>query len=134
MALLLDEDYAKLESRGLNIEEDEAQRAVVFTGYELTAGLYTVPMSNVLVLIPAGYNQAGNDMFWTFPQLIKADGQPIPRAAPNGYRHNRQFKGNEYCRWSRHWHPGQPGEWRAGIDDIISIQRRIDWALAHPHC
>lgn len=134
MALLFDEDYEALAARDLAIDEDEDQRVIVFTDYSLVPGLYTTPTCDVLVVIPPDYNQAGNDMLWTFPRLVRADGRPIPRSTESGSNHNRQFRGKDFCRWSRHWHPGQPGAWRAGVDDIISIQRRIDWALANPDC
>jgi len=78
MPLLFDEDYSKLKDRDLSYEESEQQRFFIFTQYQLPSGLYTVGTCDVLVVIPANYNQAGNDMFWTFPRLYRTDGKQIP--------------------------------------------------------
>ena len=132
MALLFDEDYSNLGDRGLSYEESEQQRFFVFTQYQLPSALYAVGSCDVLVVIPPNYNQAGNDMFWTFPRLHRADGKQIPAALDHGGGDNRIWKDREFCRWSRHWNPPSPGVWRPGKDDIISIYRRIDWALRNP--
>lgn len=132
MPLLFDEDYEKLRERGIPFEEDGAQRFFVFTGFVLPHGLYQVSSSDVLVVIPPNYNQAGNDMFWTYPRLHRADGRPIPAVLDPGGGDNRVWKGREHCRWSRHWNPPAAGVWRPGRDDIISIYRRVDSALKNP--
>jgi hypothetical protein len=134
MALLFDSDYSSLLERGVTYEEGQAQRFFVFTEYVLPGGLYTVAKSDILVVIPPNYNQAGNDMFWTFPRLYRADGKPIPNVLDPGGGDNRIWNGREFCRWSRHWPDPGSSSWRAGKDDIISIYRRVDWALRHPEC
>ena len=131
MPLLFDEDYSKLKDRGLSYEESEQQRFFIFTQHQLPSGPYTVGTCDVLVVIPANYNQAGNDMFWTFPRLYRADGKQIPAVLDPAGGDNRVWKDREFCRWSRHWQSGQ-GVWRPGKDDIISIYRRVDWALRNP--
>ena len=132
MPLLLDEDYKNLQDRGLAYEEDGHERFFVFTEYPLPPGLYTVARCDVLVVIPPNYNQAGNDMLWTFPRLYRADGKQIPNVNDPAGGDNRVWKRREFCRWSRHWNPPNAGAWRPGKDDIISIYRRIDWALRNP--
>lgn len=131
MPLLLDEDYSDLKDRGLSYEESEQQRFFIFTQHQLLPGLYTVQTCDVLVVIPANYNQDGNDMFWTFPRLYRSDGKQIPATLDPGGGDNRIWRDREFCRWSRHWQSGQ-GAWRPGKDNIISIYRRIDWALRKP--
>jgi len=131
MPLLLDEDYSDLKDRGLSYEESEQQRLFIFTQYQLLPELYTVQTCDVLVVIPANYNQDGNDMFWTFPRLYRSDGKQIPATLDPGGGDSRIWKDREFCRWSRHWQSGQ-GVWRPGKDNIISIYRRIDWALRKP--
>lgn len=131
MPLLLDEDYGQLEERGISYEESEQQRFFTFTQFNLLSGLYTDVACDVLVVIPQNYNQDGNDMFWTFPRLHRTDGKPIPATLDPGGGDNRIWNGKEFCRWSRHWQAG-PGVWRSGQDDIISIYRRIEWALHRP--
>lgn len=131
MPLLLDDDYEKLRERGITYEESEPHRFFVFTQHTLPAGTYTVAACDVLIVIPPNYNQDGNDMFWTFPRLHRTDGKPIPAVMDPAGGDNRILNGKEYCRWSRHWSSG-PGVWRPGRDDVISIYRRIDWALKKP--
>jgi len=115
----------------MEFEEDVAQRFFVFLGVKPQENQYTVSSCDVLVVIPPNYPQAGNDMFWTYPQLHRADGRPIPAVlGPGG--DSRIWKGREFCRWSRHWDPSGPGAWRAGKDDVMSIYRRIEWALKYP--
>lgn len=133
MPLLFDDDYEQLRERGITYEESEPQRFFIFTHLTLPEGLYTVATCDVLVVIPPNYNQDGNDMFWTFPRLYRADGKLIPAVLDPAGGDNRILNGKEYCRWSRHWQSG-PGLWRPGRDDIISIYRRIVWALQKPDC
>ena len=132
MALLLDKDYAELDQRGLCYQEDEANRFLIFKDYPLPEGTYTVNACDVLVVIPPNYNQAGNDMFWTYPRLNRTDRKPIIQSNDPGGGDNRQYQGREFCRWSRHWNPGMAGVWRPGMDNIVSIQRRLEWAFQNP--
>jgi len=132
MPLLFEEDYAKLNEFGLTYEEAAQQRFFIFTQYRLPQ-IYTVAVADILVIIPPNYNQAGNDMFWTYPRLHRADGQQIPAILDPGGGDNRIWNGKEFCRWSRHWDPSGKSAWRPGKDNIISIHRRIDWALKHPN-
>jgi hypothetical protein len=132
--LLLDSDYESLREAGLTVEEDEARRFLIFLGVKLAEGQYTVPACDVLVIVPPNYPQAGNDMFWTSPPLRRADGLAVLQMMEPGGGDNRFLKDREFCRWSRHWDPSSPGAWRAGKDGVMSIYRRIEWALGHPDC
>src|SRR4051812_48933090 len=119
MALLFDEDYEALKQRGIPYEEDEASRFFLFTRYTLPIGLYTIDSCDVLVVIPANYNQEGNDMLWTFPRLYRGDSKDIPNVSnPGPGGDNRICKGREFCRWSRHYNfsAGHPSLWRPGRD------------------
>lgn len=132
MPLLFDSDYAELRDRNISFEESENSRHFVFTQHLLPSGIYNVANCDVLVEIPPNYNHAGNDMFWTSPRLQRVDGFPIPATNELGGGDNRNWNGREFCRWSRHWNPSGQGAWRPGKDDIISIYRRILWALENP--
>jgi hypothetical protein len=132
VALLLESDYARLGECNLPYEEDSAQRFFVFMGVSLEKDLYTVVACDVLVVIPPNYPQAGNDMFWTFPRLRRTDGRQIPATRDPGGGDSRAYGGREFCRWSRHWNPSSPSGWRAGKDDIMTIYRRVLWALQNP--
>jgi hypothetical protein len=132
MPLLLESDYLKLLERSLRFEESEPDRFFIFTQLLLPPGVYNESACDVLVVIPPNYNQDGNDMLWTYPHLRRLDGIPIPAANYPGGGDNRFWRGREFCRWSRHWNPEGKRVWRPGHDDIISIYRRVDWALNHP--
>ena len=131
MPLLLDEDYGALKERGVLFVEDEAQRFFVLQGYKLPEGLYKQECCDVLVVIPNNYPQAGNDMFWTNPRLIKVDGKPIPQTNEPGGGDNRIFQGKELCRWSRHWNQGS-SVWQPDKDNIVTVLRRIECAFRKP--
>lgn len=131
MPLLLDTDYAELEERALAYVEDEVQRFLVLLDYPLPDGLYREEKCDVLVVIPANYNLGGIDMLWTYPHLTRTDGMAIPRMNRPAEGDNRTYDGKEFCRWSRHWtHPSVI--WKAGKDDVVTILRRIEWALNNP--
>ena len=134
MPLLPEADYESLREAGLTVEEEEMQRFLIFDGVRLCVDQYTVPQCDVLVIIPPNYPQAGNDMFWTSVPLRRKDGKPVPQMAEYGGGDNRTWNGREFCRWSRHWPPSSAGAWRPGKDGVISIYRRIDWALKNPDC
>lgn len=131
MPLFLDEDYRALEERDVSFVEDETQRFFVMQGYKLPEGVYKQDCCDVLVVIPSNYPQAGNDMFWTNPRLVRADGKAIPQTNEPGGGDNRMFQGKEFCRWSRHWNHGS-SVWRPGRDGIVTILRRLDWAFRRP--
>lgn len=132
MPLLRDEDYEWLRANNISIVEVEASRFIIFMGVVLPEVLYTDDRCNVLVVIPANYNQDGNDMLWTDPRLKRKDGLPIPATTEKGGGDSRCHAGVEYCRWSRHWHQPPSVVWRQGMDDIRTIYRRIVTALEKP--
>lgn len=131
MPLFLDEDYEALKERSVTFVEDEAQRFFVIHGYRLPEHVYKQEYCDVLVVVPDNYPQAGNDMFWTFPRLVRADGKAIPQTLETGSSANRMFQGKEFCRWSRHWNHGS-SVWQPGKDGIVTILRRLEWAFRKP--
>jgi hypothetical protein len=134
LPLLLDSDYDRLREAGIRFDEDEPNRFLIFLNLSLEGLTYNAAACDVLVVIPPNYPQGGNDMFWTSPPLLRADGRQIPQVLGLGGGDGRVWNGREFCRWSRHWDPSSPGAWRAGKDDVMSIYRRVDWALRHPEC
>lgn len=131
MPLFLDEDYKALKEREVSFVEDEAQRFFVLQGYKLPEDIYKQDYCDVLIVVPNNYPQAGNDMFWTNPRLVRADGKAIPQTNEPGGGDSRVFQGKEFCRWSRHWNHGS-SVWKPGKDDVVTILRRIDWAFRRP--
>lgn len=130
--MLLDEDYEYLKGAGLEIEEDEGQRFLVFKNFPVPKDVYVCAEGNaidqceVLFILPENYNASGGDMFWTHPHLRRADGVKIPAV---GDGDTRDYGGKVFERWSRHW--GHK-EWRPKKDKIDKIIDRISWALANP--
>ncbi len=132
MPLLLDSDYLELQERGLAFSEMLDQRFFILPQYPLPEGVYKEKACDVLVMIPPNYNQAGIDMLWTFPHLTRCDGKVIPCMNHPGGGDNRIADGKEFCRWSRHWNH-EPVLWRPGVDNVVTILRRIGWALSNPN-
>jgi len=131
MALLLDTDYEELKACGLEFVEDEPNRFLILSNYQLPGGLYQQKSCDILVVIPKTYNRDGNDMLWTHPRLVRADGIQIPKTNEPGGGDSRVFNGKEFCRWSRHWQVGS-AVWKPGKDNIVTILRRVAWALGNP--
>jgi hypothetical protein len=134
MPLLFDEDYKILQESGLEYEEDESKRFLLIKNYPLKVGLYVydsklIDSVEVLVIIPPNYNTSGNDMFWTYPPLSRADGKQIPAAHGFGQGDPRIYKDKEFCRWSRHF---KPDTWFPKVDNIQKVLSRIEWALKNP--
>ncbi len=130
MPLLLDSDYVELEERGISFVEDEPRRLLILKDFELPQSVYRQERCDVLIVVPANYNQTGNDMLWTFPMLEMASGAPIP-ATCGPESDSRAFDNKVFCRWSRHWHSGA-GVWKPGVDNVTTILNRITWAFNHP--
>lgn len=131
MPLLLDEDYARLKEIGIAVEEDQNSRFLVFPSFPLLDGLYESETVDVLVVIPTNYNDDGIDCIWVKPYLKRKDGREIPRASLPGAGENHRYNGAEFCRWSRHWNK-ENNKWKAGVSNIDTILRRIQWALNNP--
>ncbi len=130
MPLLFESDYEELRARGLTFVEDESLHRLVLRSFELPEFVYTQTACDVLVEIPPNYNQGGNDMFWTFPKLERADGRPIPNTG-DASCDPRTFEDKLFFRWSRHWHSGS-AVWQPGKDNIVTIVNRLTWAFNHP--
>jgi|ERR1035437_1199589 hypothetical protein len=130
MNLLFEEDYKILESTGLFYTEDFQNRYFVIKNFPLEEGLYKSNEKlllevEVLVIIPSNYNTSGIDMFWTFPNLSRADGVQIPAYGGDP----RIYENKIYERWSRHW---KSESWEVKVDNIQKILSRIEWALKNP--
>lgn len=134
MALLTECDYMELERMQLDVLEDEPKRFLIFKNFQLKPGLYQVESCDVIVVIPSSYPQAGNDMFWTYPRLLRSDNAVIPGTLDLGHSqylvHMQTFDGKVFDRWSRHWQVGNQ-IWRPGRDDVRTIINRLTYVLAN---
>lgn len=134
MKLLFDEDYKILDDAGLLYEEDCGNRYLIIKNFPLAEELYVynnkpIEEVEVLVIIPANYNTAGINMFWTHPELKRADGSEIPAAQVFGGQWSKTFDSREFCRWSRHW---PTGSWTPKKDNVQKILDRLEWAFRNP--
>lgn len=123
MGFLPPDDRRYLTDKGLTFDEveDGAQKGIILRSYPLPAGRFDAPAADILILLPAGYPDVPPDMFHTMPWVkLTPDGR-YPRAADQPVT----FAGQLWQRWSRH-----NNEWRAGVDGIWTMIKRIDNALA----
>lgn len=129
MQLLLDEDYEWLRAQGLEWEEIPERRFLILKDFPLSVGVYTVSQASILVVIEARYPEAGHDMFWTAPRLVRTDGTVIPLTENSGSGANHSVGNIEYHRWSRHWFENMASRWVPGKSNVNTIVQRITWAL-----
>lgn len=82
---------------------------------------YALRKADVLIILPAGYPDAHPDMFWTYPDVRRANGNwPI-----NSDQH-QVYGDRNWQRWSRHYQ----GQWRAGIDGLRSYLAAVRTEIA----
>ncbi|WP_027168873.1 E2/UBC family protein [Mesorhizobium sp. WSM3224] len=135
MPLLFDSDYEILHKAGVDFEEEDGARFLLFKNFPLPKDVYLVDEKpadavHVLYVIPQNYNSSGGDMFWVHPRLHRSDGKPIPNTGgPRSNEDSRTHNGLVFCRWSRHWHNNL---WKPKVDNIRTIMDRISWAFKYP--
>lgn len=130
MVLLFEEDYKILEDSGLEYEEDENSRFLVIKNYPVQPDMYIsegqlIGQLEVLLIIPPNYNTSGGDMFWTYPNISRANRMIIPNYGGDP----RVYNGKTYIRWSRHF---KAGSWTPKVDNVQKILSRVEWALRNP--
>ena len=77
-------------------------------------------VADVLIIIPSGYPDNRTDMFHLIPWVKLKNGNKYPNRADQAVI----FNGQKWQRWSRH-----NNEWRAGIDGIWTMLKRVEHAL-----
>lgn len=122
MSFLPEEDRRYLAEKNIQYEETDSdgQRGVILHGFSLPNGRFDAAAVKLLILIPPGYSDVPPDMFYTDPWLRLVKSNTYPRAADVSVT----FKGVSWQRWSRH-----NNEWRAGVDGIWTMLKRIEHAL-----
>ena len=135
MSLLFDTDYQYLADAGLEYEEHEQSRFLIFKRFPLPEGVYEVsgaPVKevDVLYIIPTTYNTEGGDMLWTYPRLFLVGGAVVPSTGgPGANEDSRPLGDVVFCRWSRHWNKIP---WKPKVDNVQTIVDRITWAFKYP--
>ena len=95
---------------------------VVVRDFPMPAGLEPAT-SDLLLLLPPGFPDAGPDMFWLDPPVQVAGGSAVPGTDGRG-----TYVGRVWQRWSRHI----GNAWRPGIDQLATylayVRRCLDQA------
>ncbi len=86
---------------------EAGKRGLVISNYPLPCG-YAPDKAELMLLIPSDYPAAGIDMFYFFPDVMRADGAPI------GALSAEVHFGKHWQRWSRHYN------WRPSEDSIAT--------------
>ncbi|MFD2582654.1 multiubiquitin domain-containing protein [Pedobacter vanadiisoli] len=98
----------------LNLSWDsfsEGSRWLILRDYALPIG-YNVEKCDVAIAIPANYPIEQLDMFYMYPNLVRADRQVIGALSP------QIIEGKQYQRWSRHRTP--QNQWVPGEDNLAT--------------
>jgi hypothetical protein len=116
------EDRAYLDANGIAYEEvlEGPTKAVILKAWSLPAARYDTGAADILILLPPAYPDCAPDMFYLTPWVRLAHSQRYPNAADQPH----PFAGKTWQRWSRH-----NNTWRAGVDGIWTMLRRIERAL-----
>ena len=122
MSFLPSADAAYLKSKAIFYTEmaDGANKGVILLGHALPAARFDAGKADILILLPAGYPDVPPDMFYLLPWVRLVAGNRYPNAADQPF----SFGGQNWQRWSRH-----NTEWRAGVDGIWTMLKRIETAL-----
>jgi hypothetical protein len=122
MVFLPPDDRRYLTDKGVVFEEVEGdgQKGIILRNYPLPAGHFDIQVADILILLPAGYPDIPPDMFHTLPWVRLASNNQYPNRADQKV----EFADQTWQRWSRH-----NKEWRAGVDGIWTMLKRVDNAL-----
>lgn len=122
MSFLPSADVAHLRSKDIAYREVEegGQKGIVLVAYHLPAARFDAGKADILILLPPGYPDVPPDMFYLLPWVRLVAANRYPTAADQSF----SFGGQNWQRWSRH-----NSEWRAGVDGIWTMLKRIDTAL-----
>ncbi|QOV92119.1 multiubiquitin domain-containing protein [Humisphaera borealis] len=119
--VLPESDQRFLDDHDMVVEAvtDGERKGVVFKGFN-TGGRFDHATTDVLMILPAGYPDACPDMFYCFPWIKLQGASGWPEKADVLVN----FGGRQWQQWSRH-----NSDWRAGVDGIHTMIRRISAAL-----
>jgi hypothetical protein len=81
---------------------------LVIRDFAVSGDKYDRDLTDLMIMIPAGYNQAQLDMYWVDPRLLLKNGQYPPAANVFETHLNRSWQ-----RFSRHL-----SQWRPGLDGL----------------
>jgi hypothetical protein len=122
---LLEEDERFLTGKGIAWEASPngAGLCIIVKDFPVDAAKYDRERVDLMVCIPAGYNNAKLDNFYVDPPLrMRGSGQIPPQAEVT-----ENHAGRSWQRFSRHFKA-----WRAGIDTLSSFWPHIAKELQQP--
>ncbi|MEF3691708.1 MAG: E2/UBC family protein [Candidatus Moraniibacteriota bacterium] len=118
---ILEEDEEYLSQKGYKWEllADGENGALIIKDYPVNENVFDRPKIDLLIIIPAQYNNAKLDMFYVDPPLKKKDG-----SYPNAAEHFEDHVGRRWQRFSRHLN-----SWLPGIDSLAGFMSLISKEL-----
>ena len=124
MGLLLPSDVRWLDEKGYvwSMSAQENNGLLVLTDFRVDSSRYDRESVDLLIHIPAAYNDATLDMWYVWPHVKMRSGDEPDRA------HVRQnWLGREWQGFSRHL-----PSWRAGLDDLPRFMTFVVAELQRP--
>lgn len=114
-----DQRFVDDHSMAVEAATDGDRKGVVFKDFN-TLARFDHDKTDILLVLPGGYPDACPDMFYCFPWIKLRGAAGWPERADVAF----DFAGRRWQQWSRH-----NSEWRAGVDGIHTMIRRITAAL-----
>jgi hypothetical protein len=114
-------EVEELRAEGYSVEliDAEGYANILFSAYPLGPG-YSATSTTLLVRFPISYPNGRPELFWTDPELTKADG-----ATPQSADHFEEHLGGRWRRFS--WHPRR---WNPAKDDLRTYLEFVNAGLA----
>lgn len=117
-----DEEYLRQKEFNWELIPVGEEGCLILKDYPTSDALYDRPATDVMIRIPAQYNNAALDMFYCNPPLKLKTG-----AYPQAADHFEDHIGRKWQRFSRHF----PTPWRAGVDGLPTLLTFVQREL-HP--
>jgi len=110
-----DEDYLRAKEYEHELVPVGSEGCLIIKNYPVSDQLFNRSSVDLMIRIPAQYNNAALDMFYCDPELRLKESGAYPQAAEVFEEH----AGRRWQRFSRHFPPSAP--WQAGIDGLPKL-------------
>ncbi len=118
-----DEDYLRAKGYQYELVAVGDEGLLVIKDYPVSGDIYNCASTNLMIRIPAQYNNAALDMFYCEPELRLKANNTYPEAAG----HFEEHAGRRWQRFSRHF----PTPWRPGVDGLPTLLTFVYRELQH---
>lgn len=116
-----DRNYLAAKEYHFEVRESGNRMHLVIKDFEFP-DYYRPQVADLMIIIPSAYPNSNPDMFWTTPDVKLKNG-----AWPERAKHHKNFLGQSWQRWSRHF---AKKSWRPGVDGMRTylgaIKRELD--------